>query len=235
MKILRGIWKRRRWIRSLPYTIFFNFYYLPLKQAFKLPILLYKPKLLSVKGSIIIEAKSIRTGMIKLGFPTVSIYPNSGIIYENHGGVCVFKGRCSIGNSSAISIGSKGNLTLGECFSATASVKLISYNHLEFLENATIGWDNIFTDTDFHKMTKIEGGYTKGFGKILIGKNNWFGLRCITLKNTRTPDFCTVAGNSVLNKEYNFSPYCIIGGNPCDKKSEGFYLNKFDDKIDYEL
>ena len=39
-------------IRYLPWTIYFNFHYLPLKQARLLPILLYKPKLLSMRGKV---------------------------------------------------------------------------------------------------------------------------------------------------------------------------------------
>jgi acetyltransferase-like isoleucine patch superfamily enzyme len=191
--------------------------------------------LIKLKGKVIIEAREIKTGMIKMGLPTVSIFPNTGITFENNGGTCVFEGKCSIGNSSAISIGTRGNLILGNNFSATASVKLISYYHMVFSENVTVGWDNIFTDTDFHKLTKTSGGYTKGFGKIIIGRDNWFGVRCTVLKNTKTPDYCTVAGNSVLNKEYDYSSYCVIGGNPCMKKAEGVYLNKFDNKINYEV
>lgn len=39
-------------LRFLPWTLKFNFHYLPFKQAIKLPILLYKPKLLTLKGII---------------------------------------------------------------------------------------------------------------------------------------------------------------------------------------
>ena len=99
-----------RLLRSLPASVYFNFHYLPLRQAVKLPILLYKPRFLELKGTVRIEDDNIRTGMIKLGFPTVSLYPNSGIMFENHGGEIVFKGRTKIGNASSISIGGKGRV-----------------------------------------------------------------------------------------------------------------------------
>ncbi len=206
---------------------------MPFKQACRLPIILYKPKLLKLKGRVVIESSNISTGMILLGFPKVSIFPNSGIVFENHGGNCVFYGSCSIGNASAISIGKTGNLYFGERFNATACAKIVSYYSLEFKDNVSLGWDNVVTDTDFHKMTKIDGGYTKGYGKVVIGRYNWFGLRCTILKNTDTPDFCTIGGNSVLNKKYDFPPYSVLAGNPCDKRGEGVYLNNRDDKIDY--
>lgn len=46
-------------IKAVPYifqTIYFNFHHLPLKQAIFLPIILYKPQLVSTKGKIIIDS-----------------------------------------------------------------------------------------------------------------------------------------------------------------------------------
>ena len=36
-------------------TIYFNFHYLPFKQAIRLPVFLRKPKLLTLKGRVIIQ------------------------------------------------------------------------------------------------------------------------------------------------------------------------------------
>ena len=54
-------------LRMLLPSLWFNFKYLPFKQAVKLPILLYKPTFLELKGSVVIESDSIRFGMIRLG------------------------------------------------------------------------------------------------------------------------------------------------------------------------
>lgn len=69
-------------LKHLPYilhSVYFNFHYLPVYQAWKLPILLYKPKFLSMKGNVIIDSHKIKTGMIQLGRNMVSSYPNTGI------------------------------------------------------------------------------------------------------------------------------------------------------------
>lgn len=39
-------------LRSVLSSIYFNFHYLPFRQAMRLPILLYKPKLLKMKGNV---------------------------------------------------------------------------------------------------------------------------------------------------------------------------------------
>lgn len=41
-----------RILYSLPKTLYFNFHYLPFKQAIHLPILLYKPNLVKCSGKI---------------------------------------------------------------------------------------------------------------------------------------------------------------------------------------
>lgn len=83
--------KIRRYLQELRYivpTLYFNFHYLPFRQALRLPIVLYKPHLLACKGKIRLEPEDGRIwhGMIRLGFLNSSIYPNHGITWENKGG-----------------------------------------------------------------------------------------------------------------------------------------------------
>lgn len=69
--------------------------------------------------------------MIRLGVFGVSIYPPKGIMFQNRG-IIIFKGRCSIGNDSYISIGKSGCLVLGDGFQATTSLKIACYDNIEF-------------------------------------------------------------------------------------------------------
>lgn len=214
MDILKKIWNEKWILRSIILTIYFNLKYLPIRQALKLPILLYKPKFIKLKGKIIIESSDIKFGMIQLGRPNVPIFPNNGLIYENKGGTIIFKGKCVVGNNSSISVGEKGELTIENNFIASTTLKIICWYKIKFNENTRIGWDCIFLDYDFHSMTKIPSmKLTKGYGEILIGKNNWFGSFCRVYKKTKTPDYCTISSNSILTENYDFPPFCIIGSN----------------------
>ena len=89
MHLLIKIWNEKWILRSILVSIFFNLKYLPISQAIKLPILLYKPNLIKLKGRIKIESSQIKFGMIQLGRPIVPIFPNNGIIYENKGGTII--------------------------------------------------------------------------------------------------------------------------------------------------
>ncbi len=233
--VFKKVWKNRWILRSLFHSIYFNFHYLPWKQAIHLPILLYKPKLICCKGSVSIDAKEIKMGMILLGRNCVSRYPNSGIIYGNCGGKIIFHGKCFIGNNSALSIGGKGYVEFGNNFSVSATFDLVAFHSISFGDNVGVGWECLFMDTDGHKMTKVAGGYSKGYGSIKIGKNNWIGGKTTVLKHTQTPDFCVVSMGSLLNKKYEFPPYSVIGlSSEMEIKRQGVWRNKFDDVIEYE-
>ena len=92
--------KAARLLRYIIPTLYVNFHYLPLAQAVRLPIVLYRPHLIKCKGKIVIDTdEPIRTGMIQLGNYCVSIYPNNGITLDIRGTI-IFKGACVIGNDS---------------------------------------------------------------------------------------------------------------------------------------
>ena len=224
-----------RILRGLPWSIWFNFHYLPFNQAKHIPILLYKPRLLETKGEVIIDSSSkVRFGMVRLGFPTVSIYPNSGVMYENHGGSITFKGRCRMGNNTSISLGSKGVVEIGDNFLSTTSLKLVSYDRIHIGDRVRFGWDQLVMDTDFHKLTKVNGGYSRGHAPIWIGDNNWLGNGCKVMKRTRTPDYCIFSAGTILAGPVDVPPYSIVGTkNEVVVKASGLWRNVDDDVIEY--
>ncbi len=216
----------------LPYTIYFNFHYLPWKQAILLPIWLYKPKLRKCKGTVRLNGV-LRSGVVKLGFKTVSLYPNNGIMWESEGDV-TFNGFVNIGNDSYISTGNNSVLSFGNGFRATCGFKLACYNNIEFGNDVLIGWDCIFTDTDFHSL-RTPTGQSKGYGNIKIGSNSWIAMKTICLKNSIISDNCVVAANSLLNHDYSKEGQkLLIMGSPAVVRKHGVYHDRYNDKISYK-
>ena len=219
-----------------PYSFYFNLHYLPFKQAIKFPVLLFKPKLLKCRGEVVIESETIKTGMIQLGEYLVSLYPNKGIVWENNGGKVIFKGSCIIGNSSAISIGEKGHCELGNNFRATTGLKLTSHYSVQFGENTLIAWDVIVMDSSFHRLKNRNGEFkSKGYAPIVVGKNNWITTRCMILSGTKTPDYCTIGADCILNKDYSGYPtHILLAGNPIEVKAKDVWIDLTDhDIVDY--
>lgn len=201
-------------LRYLIPNLYFNFHYLPFKQAIKLPVLLYKPKLLKCKGTVVINAP-VRFGMWRMGFHTCSIYPNTGITWENHGGKVIFNGKGVIGNDSYVSIGKKGEVIFGDDFKNTAGLKLVSYRRILFGTGTRLGWGVTVMDTNFHPLYDIEKKvYKKASGPITIGDYNWFGTQCKIMHSTETPERCIFGMNTVVTRGCIKESYCVMGGNP---------------------
>ena len=220
--------------------MYFNFHYLPFKQAVKLPIMLYKPTLLKCAGSVVIESDKVWHGMICLGHNKCSIYPNTGITYENNGGKIVFKGSCQIGKDCFVSVGPKGEISFGRRFECNAALKVACHCKMDFSDDVSLGFDCFVVDTDFHQLSyapiihKTERKERpKAYGPVFIGKGCWIGTKCTILKNTFLPAYCTVGSCSLLNKKYDVSEYALLAGVPAVCKKVGYYRNRDDDKIMY--
>ena len=235
MNVIKRIWCNKWIFRSIFYSIYFNFHYLPFKQAIRLPILLYKPHLFRCRGQVRIVSDNIKFGMIKLGIYGVTIYPNNGIMIQNNGGLIIFKGRCVIGNNSYISVGKTGKLIFGANFNATASLKIVAYYKISFEENVLVGWENTFVDNDGHQVTMLDKtvALPRPYGEVHIGKGCWFAYGSYIMKNTKLPDFCIVSAKSMLYKDYKIPNYSLLAGMPAVLRKTGIYLDKCNDFINY--
>ena len=172
--------------------------------------------------------------MIKLGFNRVSIYPKSGIMIENRGTI-VFHGRCDIGNDSYLSVGKCGTVEFGENFTATASFRLASYAGITFSKDVSVGWNCMFIDSDFHRLTRDDGKPVRACGKIYVGSNVWFGNNCIIMKKTKIPNYTTIAAGTMVGKDVDVPERTIIG-NPRTVAvlQTGIWRDFSNDQIDYD-
>lgn len=216
---------KKTWQLSLIKTLIFNFKYLPFHQAIKLPILLFKVKFKALQGQIKIDADNISFGMIKLGQKMNSLYENSNsrFIWENKGTV-IFKGKCAVGHNSSLSIGKNGTLEFGDNFVAGTVLRIACYKKIIFGNNTRIAWEVSIIDTDFHATISVANGERSITCKeIIIGHNNWIGIRSLVLKGTKTPNFCVVGAGSLLNKVYDIPEYSLLTGNPAKLIKTGIY------------
>lgn len=212
--------KIRRYLQELRYilpTLYFNFHYLPFRQAIRLPIVLYKPHLVKCKGKIRLEPEDgrIRHGMVRMGFRIVSLYPNNGITWEDKGATIVFRGSCVIGNDSYVSLGTKTKVDFGHSFAARAGLKLVSYRGMTFAPYSCFGWECLLMDTNFHTLCDMNTGERlPGGGPITIGDHNWFGSQCRVMHSVNTPPQCIFAMGTTVTHGSQMKSYCIMGGSP---------------------
>lgn len=212
MNIFARLWL---YCLGLPKTIYFNFKYLPFKQAINLPILVsHRVAFKSLKGSIVIDnAQDKNFGVVKIGFGYVGIFDGnrSRSVWECNGKV-IFRGSANIGHGSKICVGVNGKLEFGNSFVITAESQIVCFKHIVFGNNVLIAWQSLIMDTDFHKIIQ-KTQITNPDKEIHIGNHIWVGCRSIILKGVDIPDGCVLAANSNLIKSVN-EERVLIGGNP---------------------
>lgn len=216
---------------SLPKTIWFNFHYLPFRQAVNIPIFCYKVRMRKVKGKVAILSDNIKTGMIALGMDNVGIYPNNGLTWENTGNI-IFRGTARFGNNCSICVGRHGTIDLGDNFLTNAATKMVCVNSIKISENARIGWETLLMDTSFHRIKGLDGKLRgKGYGEIILGKNNWLGTKCTVFPGAKTPDYCVIGAGSFVNKDISEWPtHIMVAGNPVQIKVRDVWRDVNDDK-----
>ena len=212
-------------------SVYFNFHYLPFKQAMKLPIILHCASLKNVKGRVRIDCDNIYRGMIHLGAPGVCLYPDNGIVWQNHGGTVVFQGRALIGASSVLSINKSAEVIFGDDFMNTASLKLVASRKISFGKKARLGWNAMVMDTNMHPLkNKLTGKKSSGGAPIEIGDYCWISTNSIVLPGVRMPERVICALGSLVTRGVAYESWCMYGGSPIHKLKDNIYRDFDDDK-----
>jgi len=190
-------------------TLYFNFKKFPFSVAQKLPVMFYgKVRFQSIKGEVIINGP-IKRGLIGFGqqFETSTRYKGIAEIFLE--GKLVFNGPMHMGKDVSVYIGKKAHCEFGYMACLGSDVKLVCMDKIVLGDWAGIGYQSQLVDTNSHPMINTETGeYYPMTGPIFIGNHNAVSNRVSIMPNTRTPDHCVIASNSLCNKDYT-----VLGGN----------------------
>lgn len=223
----------RNYIGHVVRIVLFNFYFLPWKQAVKLPIWIIcrNPFREYKKGHIIIDCEDVSTAMIRIGHRH-DFYYRKGISIKNEGTV-VFKGKAVIGNDSVIEVYKGARLQFGERVGVSSS-KFFCACDTTIGNRCSIGKGCTIMDTDFHRVKKVKDGdkEIQVSKPISIGNENWLGYECLVMKGVSTPDKCIFSARSVVRGEYDMPQYSIAGMKQCAEYwTDGYYLDPDDNAL----
>ncbi|SHH21366.1 acyltransferase [Flavobacterium defluvii] len=197
-------------------TLYFNFKKLPFQTAKKLPVFFYgKVKFSSIKGDIQIDGK-IQKGMIGFGQPYELNKAHKGIAEINILGKLIFKGKFQFGKDCFVFVGENAVCALGNMASMASAGKLICSEKIVLGDYARFGSECQIIDTNFHDLIDTQtGDKLPKSAPIFIGNYNFMSNRVSIMKGTKTPDFCTIASNSLATKDYtSLGENILIGGVP---------------------
>ncbi|WP_445454186.1 acyltransferase [Flavobacterium sp. 25HG05S-40] len=200
------------WIK----TLYFNFKKFPFATAKKLPVYFYgSVKFKNISGDIYIKAP-LKSGMIGFGQSYELISRSKGTAEFSLEGTMVFNGHVQFGKDYFVHVAPQATLTMGNMASLGHSGKIICYDTITFGDFARIGFESQVVDTTAHQM--FDSNTQEKFpmtAPITIGNYNYISNRVTILSNTITPDFCTIASNSLCTKDYAaLGKNILLGGVP---------------------
>lgn len=222
-----------RYIESMPYrnwfnpiiTIYLNYRCFPLRQAWRLPVIVYGwPKLFSLVGTMEC-VEECYTGMIELN-RTIDGMPNhpgpSTAIYLY--GKILFHGRCVIHTFNKITVAQSGVLELGKDTKIMCAVNISAYNRISIGEHSWIVHRCQVMDSNFHYIADFKScKVNQRFKPIKIGAYCWICNSSTISGGAIVPNKTIVASYSLVNKDMsNIPEESIIGGQPAKLISTGY-------------
>lgn len=187
------------WIK----TLYFNYRKFPYNIAKKLPVYFYgRVRFSSLTGRIIIDAP-LKAGMIGFGQRYEFISQSKGTAEIYLDGTMVVKGHVQFGKDYFIYIGKDAYCEFGHLASLGRDGKIICKNNIKLGNYARLGYESQISDTNYHQMIdKNSGEKFPMTSPIQLGNYNYIGNRVSIMPKTKTPDYCTIASNSLCNKDY---------------------------------
>lgn len=162
------------------YTIWFNFRYLPFRQAIKLPIIFFPHAFAKVeKGAKIIVGDDVLNNKwhkVFIGEDARDFAHFSEKTYLHILGSITFTGKTNILRGAFID--ALGSITFGNDVLVCSLVRIRAYNRISIGNNAVISHECQLFDTNFHYVTDVDTMEYRPMAKpIFIGDYVWIGNR----------------------------------------------------------
>ena len=217
-------------------SIWFNIKVLPLRQAIRIPILLYSDtEFRNLSGSIIYKGE-VRPFVIRIGNDTCYPATSRPLTIWDIRGTLILNGPISfmqgtyilVAEGASLEIGSKGTM-LG------SNTIIMCFDHITIGDTVRVTWDCQFYDTSFHYVEDNNGNTNKLTSPIVIGDNCWIGNRCTISKGCVLPEYSILGSGALANKDYTENgSFCMYIGVPAKVKKKGV-RRVFDEKREAEL
>lgn len=229
---------KRKWsmLISLPCSLYFNFHYLPFRQAIRMPVILYSPSFWALQGKVVIDSPQVHFGMIRLGLFNASINNEKGFVWMNEAGTVIFHGSFAAGPGSVMKITHpRAVLEIGDNVSNASSLKIDCHYRISIGERARLGWDVIIIDSNLHRLKNSDGSWAgKGYDAVEIGENSWISSQCVVLPGTKFPSYSVCALGSILNRDYAEGEKGLYAGRPAKLIKAGIWRDMSDNTINYD-
>jgi len=183
-------------------TIIFNFRLFPFATAIKMPVLLFgKVNTKGTKRGDIEFACTPYTGMLRVGYVSVSWADSSKRTVYQIMGKHVVHGDCAFGAGSVIVVTKNATLDIGSNVWFNENTKIHCRDKITIGDRCLFAWECQVLDTDFHYLIK-DGVISKNCKPVVISYGTWVGNRVSINKGAVIPPMSVISSNSVVSKDF---------------------------------
>lgn len=224
--MLRKLWNfcssNKKYLLSLPRSLYYNIRLLPLSQAIRIPIFLSNHVTVKLQKGCQVKVSSnrIHAGMIKIGYSQCDFFlaRHHKSTLDLGQGYLIFEGRGNIGAGAKLSIDKGGSLIFGNQFWSTGPILIITRRLIQFGCNCVLSWNITIMDHDAHYIFDNYGTKINEDKAVFLGDHVWLGCNSTILKGTQLSADTIVAANSIVaNKKISLS-HVILAGSPLEIK-----------------
>lgn len=205
------------YLKCLPNTAKFNFYYFTIRQAIHFPVIVsYKVHLENLGSKNSVTIKNVTKGMIKIGVceGAFSLAKNEKSWWNiEEDGSVEFLGKANFSAGVNIEVSKGGKIVFGNDFFCNANCVISSQTKIEFGSNVLMGWNCTVIDGDGHQIWDYNKNILNQSKPIYIDNNVWLSAHTSVLKGTTIAEGCVVSYGSLIIGNH-MDKNCIISGMP---------------------
>lgn len=193
------------------YSIFFNFRFLPVKQAIMLPILISpKIKIDKLNRRNISIVFNPKFGDIQIGINSSrGLITHCGYLSVSKNGKLIFRGRIKLCSGVSIRI-DRGYISFGAKTFVNGNSMFRCTNSILLGEKLLVGWNVSFSTDDGHYI--IENNKRKEKEEsINIGEHVWIASDTKISKGVNIAGNCIIGQNSLVTSKFSESNVLIAG------------------------
>ena len=203
-------------------TVFFNFRYLPFKQAIHLPIqvTLNLRNIQLKRGQIVLKKYWRKCVRIDCG-GCLGLQEFSGGIYMSPNSKLIFHGSAKLGKGTVLRCDENAIIEIGEGFFCNKNCFFRCNDKIVFGDRCIVGWNVQINTTNGHRIW-TEDKESKDSGPVFIGNHVWITSNVIITKNVTVSEDSVVAQGAVLTSIFK-KKHVLIGGVPAKIIKENIY------------
>lgn len=202
-----------------------NFKCLPFRQAIHFPIIVTRnTKFYNLSGNIQIDSP-VKFALVRIGYngEDTLVWKNERALVKLEG-LWIVKGDIHLGVGTVVRVEKNAVLTTFEGIRINFRNKIICYKAISLGRYFNSSWEVQIIDSDMHFLKdSLTNDLLVRDIPIVISDYVWIGNRTTILKGTFLPQNCTIASNSVCNKNYSVPENSVLGGVPAKLLKTNIY------------